>query len=288
MVLGWVLTFGGCDLDDLCFDRRRDGNGEINIRLTGRPKKNEPPEGDRREQTENPHGEDPCDRPGAFPHPDNYAAVAGGPLRGFQLSNPYLVAVFRAWLAGTVAGPFFRPMSPRTSVRMKNEQNNTGAERIRVAAPVIDAGIPVCSEVLEALPDPSDPDQAIVVNVPVMVDGLNYGDLVRLAPENEFGFRRIVEVVVASGHQHMLACVQEGEAADLVNELERMFPSWALRVERASGTILSVSVHPHLDPDEVGVVVAGWLAEDSDVDEGLAMTLPQASELGQVVWASSA
>ena len=171
---------------------------------------------------------------------------------------------------------------------MKSEQKNTDAERIRVAAPVIDAGIPVCSEVLEALPDPSDPDQAIVVNVPVMVDGLNYGDLVRLAPENEFGFRRIVEVVVASGHQHMLACVQEGEAADLVNELERMFPSWALRVERASGTILSVSVHPHLDPDEVGVVVAGWLAEDSDVDEGLAMTLPQASELGQVVWASSA
>ena len=89
-----------------------------------------------------------------------------------------------------------------------------------------------------------------------MVDGLNYGDIVRLAPEDDFGVRRIVEVVVASGHQHMLVAVEEGEAADLVNELERMFPSWALRVEGVSPTILSVSVHPHLDADEVGAVIA--------------------------------
>src|SRR5687768_7047835 len=114
---------------------------------------------------------------------------------------------------------------------MMNERDNSHAEAIRVAAPVIDADIPVCSEVMHALPDPSDPDQAVLVNVPVMVDGLNYGDIVRLAPEDDFGVRRIVEVVVASGHQHMLAAVEDGEAQDLVNELERMFPSWALRVE---------------------------------------------------------
>jgi len=162
--------------------------------------------------------------------------------------------------------------------------NNTDAA-IRVAAPVIDADIPVCSEVLYALPDPSDPDQAVLINVPVMADGLNYGDIVRIAPEDDFGVRRIVEVVVASGHQHMLAAVEEGEAADLVNELERMFPSWALWIECASPTIFSVSVHPHLDPDEVGAVIAGWLAEDSDEDERLAMTFPCPSELGLVAWA---
>ena len=168
---------------------------------------------------------------------------------------------------------------------MMNERDNSYAEPIRVAAPVIDADIPVCSEVLNALPDPSDPDQAVLVNVPVMVDGLNYGDIVRLAPEDDFGVRRIVEVVVASGHQHMLAAVQDGEAQDLVNELERMFPSWALRVEAASATILSVSVHPHLDPDAVGEVIADWLAEDCEEDEGLAMTCPCPSELGRVAWA---
>ena len=168
---------------------------------------------------------------------------------------------------------------------MMSELNNTDAA-IRVAAPVIDAGIPVCSEVMSALSDPSDPDQAVLVNVPVMVDGLNYGDIVRLAPEDALGVRRIIEVVVASGHQHMLAAVQEGEARDLVNELERMFPSWALRIEAASPTILSISVHPHLDPDDVGAVVAGWLSEDlDDAEEDVSMTSPCASELGLVAWA---
>ena len=166
---------------------------------------------------------------------------------------------------------------------MMSEQKNTDAA-IRVAAPVIDADIPVCSEVMHALPDPSDPDQAVLINVPVMVDGLNYGDIVRMAPEDDFGVRRIVEVVVASGHQHLLAAVEEGEAADLVNELERMFPSWALWIECAGPTLLSISVHPHLDPDEVGAVIAGWLAEDSDEDERLAMTFPCPSELGLVAW----
>ena len=167
---------------------------------------------------------------------------------------------------------------------MMSEQNTQGAERLRVAAPVVDAGIPVCSEVLDALPDPAHPDQAVLVNVPVMADGLNYGDIVRLAPQDEFGVRRIVEVVVASGHEHMLAAVEDGEARDLVNELERMFPSWALRVEAASATMVSVSVHPHLDPDAVRSVVAGWLAEDAEDGEGLAMTPPCPSELGNVAW----
>ena len=168
---------------------------------------------------------------------------------------------------------------------MMNEKNTQDAE-IRVAAPVIDADIPVCSEVMNALPDPSDPDQAVLINVPVMVDGLNYGDIVRVAPEDDFGVRRIIEVVVASGHQHMLARVEEGEAQDLVSELERMFPYWALRFTLASDTLLCVSVHPHLDADDVGATIAGWLAEDlEDAEEDVAMTFPCPSELGRVAWA---
>jgi hypothetical protein len=168
---------------------------------------------------------------------------------------------------------------------MMSEHEKTDAE-IRVAAPVIDADIPVCSEVMYALPDPSSPDQAVLINVPVMVDGLNYGDIVRLAPEDDFGVRRIVEVVVASGHVHMLVAVEEGETADLINELERMFPTWALLVAAMSPTILSVSVHPHLEADDVGEVIAGWLAEDDDeLEDTLAMTFPCPSELGAVAWA---
>jgi hypothetical protein len=169
---------------------------------------------------------------------------------------------------------------------MMNEQTPADAETIRVAAPVVEAEMPVCSEVMHALPDPAHPDQAVLINVPVLVDGLNFGDIVRLAPEDDFGVRRIVEVVEASGHVHMLAAVGEGEAPDLVHELERMFPSWALRIEAASGTILSVSVHPHLDVEDVGDVIAAWVAEDAeDEDEVLAMTHPCASELGTVAWA---
>lgn len=168
---------------------------------------------------------------------------------------------------------------------MKNERDNSYAEPVRVAAPVIEAEIPVCSEVMDALPDPAHPDQAILVNVPVMVDGINFGDIVRLAPADEFGVRRIVEVVVAGGHVHMLAAVEDGGILDLVNELERMFPSWALRFVIASPTILSVSVHPHLDPDAVGAVIADWVGEDADEDDVLAMTFPCESELGTVAWA---
>jgi hypothetical protein len=168
---------------------------------------------------------------------------------------------------------------------MMNERDNSDAATIRVAAPVVEAEIPVCSEVMSALPDPADPDQAILVNVPVMVDGINFGDIVRLAPEDDFGVRRIIEVVVASGHVHMLAAVEDGEMLDLVNELERMFPTWALRFVVASDTILSVSVHPHLDSDDVGAVIAAWVGEDADEDDVLAMTFPCESELGRVAWA---
>lgn len=169
---------------------------------------------------------------------------------------------------------------------MMNKRDQVDAETIRVAAPVLEAEIPVCSEVMNALPDPADPDQAVLINVPVLVDGINFGDIVGLAPEDDLGVRRIVEVVEASGHAHMLASPAEGEALDLIAELERTFPSWAMRFSVASDTLLSVSVHPHLDADDVGAAIAGWLSEDlEDLDEDLAMTFPCPSELGAVAWA---
>jgi hypothetical protein len=167
---------------------------------------------------------------------------------------------------------------------MKTNEKTHQATTIRVAAPVIDADIPVCSEVLNALADPADPDQAVLINVPMLVDGLNYGDLVRLAPEDDFGVRRVTEVVIASGHAHLLAAVdQEDDPRDLVAELERRFPSYGLRVEAARGSIVAISVHPNLNPEEVIRVVGNWLgAEDG---ESLPIGEPVKTAIGPLAWA---
>ena len=47
------------------------------------------------------------------------------------------------------------------------------------------------SETIHALPDPADPDQAVIQNVPFFVDGLNFGDIVRLGPPDDIGVRPI-------------------------------------------------------------------------------------------------
>lgn len=166
---------------------------------------------------------------------------------------------------------------------MMSEQDNA---TIRVAAPVIDHDIPVCAEVMYARRDPAHPHQAILVNVPVLADGINFGDIVRLGAEDECGVRPIIEVVVASGHVRMLAAAAEGEAHELVAELERRFPAYALRIEGASDTVVSVSVHPDFDPDEVAAVIKAWLAADPDLDdEEPAIAEPSPSELGLIAWA---
>jgi hypothetical protein len=56
------------------------------------------------------------------------------------------------------------------------------------------------SETMHARPDPAADDQAILINTPLYVDNLNYADVVRLAPEDEDGFRPILDVVEASGY----------------------------------------------------------------------------------------
>jgi len=168
---------------------------------------------------------------------------------------------------------------------MRSEATHTEAGAIRVAAPVDDPDVPVFSEVMDALRDPADPNQAVLVNVPFLVDGLNYGDVVRLGPADECGVRPIVEVVVASGHVHLLAATERDEACELIAHLERSFPSYALQIEGAHGNLLAISVHPHLDPDAVEAAIAAWLGADAvDEEEGLALGPSCETELGPVFW----
>src|SRR3954451_25424272 len=162
---------------------------------------------------------------------------------------------------------------------MNIQDTYTGAA-IRVAAPVDDPDIPVFTEVMDALPDPAHPHQAVLLNVPFLVDGLNYGDIVRLGPEDAVGVRPITEVVLASGHVHMLAATEEREALDLVAHLERTFPAYALRIEGAHAHLLSVSVHPDLDPEDVQAAIEEWLGHEFGDDESLAVGPPCETAVG--------
>jgi hypothetical protein len=168
---------------------------------------------------------------------------------------------------------------------MNSEHTSTHEETIRVSAPVNEPELPA-HEVMHARLDPADPDQAILANVPVLVDDVNFGDLVRLGPEDECGVRPIVEVVVPSGHLHFLAAAEPGDAGELVAELERTFPAYALRIEGASDSIVSVSVHPDVDADEVASTAAGWLVDPSDDPlEELPIGLPSRSAIGPLAGA---
>lgn len=164
-------------------------------------------------------------------------------------------------------------------------REETDFETIRVNAPVDDPDIPIWTEVMSAAPDPADPDQAVLLNVPFFIDGLNFGDIVRLGPADESGVRPIIEIVLASGHVHVLAATEDGEALELVAQLERMFPAYALKVERGSDTILAISIHPDLNADDVVEVIEDWLALDAEDDEeGLAVGAISRTDLGPLVW----
>jgi hypothetical protein len=144
----------------------------------------------------------------------------------------------------------------------------TSTDTIRVSAPVDDPDVPMWNEVMHAMPDPASPDQAVLANVPFIVDGLNFGDLVRVGPEDECGVRPILEVVVPSGCVHVLAATAD-RAAELVDELEELYPIWAVKVEGADGSLVSISIHPDVDPHEVIGVVADLLEASGEFDPGL-------------------
>jgi hypothetical protein len=171
---------------------------------------------------------------------------------------------------------------------MNAEAKTEEMETIRVAAPVGDPDLPICSEVMHALPDPAHGDQAVLVNTPFLVDELNYGDIVRLGPEDEHGVRPIVEVVLASGHVHFLVATETGEGIELIAELERSLPAYAFRITRARDDVLSVSLHPDLDAGSVVASIEGWLGlepEGLDVfEDGPAVGPICATALGPLGW----
>lgn len=160
-------------------------------------------------------------------------------------------------------------------------------ETIRAAAPVGDPELPICSEVMHALPDPSNADQAVLVNTPFLVDELNYGDIVRLGPEDECGIRPIVAAVVASGHVHFLVATEPGGGLALVAELERSLPAYAFSLTRARENLFSVSVHPNLDAEAVAIGIEAWLGvgeEDAEADDDPAVGPLCETEIGLIGW----
>jgi len=138
------------------------------------------------------------------------------------------------------------------------------------------------SETMDALPDPADPDQAVIVSVPFFVNGLNFGDLVCLGPPDDIGIRPIEGIVIPSGHTRFLALTGFLSAPDLVDRLHHAFPSYALRVEGDGEDLLSVSVHPDLLADDVVYEVFDWFEEEGipPGDESVGVTSLFASEVG--------
>lgn len=137
-------------------------------------------------------------------------------------------------------------------------------------------------ETMHAFPDPADPDQAVIVNVPFFVNGLNFGDVVRLGKPDEIGIRPVEAIVIPSGHTRFLALTGFLSAPDLVDRLHHAFPSYALRIEGDGEGLLSVSVHPDLVPDEVVYEVFDWFEEEGIVpgDESVGVTSLFESRVG--------
>jgi hypothetical protein len=150
---------------------------------------------------------------------------------------------------------------------------------LRVAAPVGEPDLPIASEVMSALPDPADPDQAVLVSTPVLTDELNYGDIVRLGSPDDLGIRPILGVVVASGHSHFLVATEPGDCEELIIELERLLPAHALRMARAGEDLFSISLHPDVDADTVIAFAADWLGVDAYPEDDELATAPAVGPL---------
>jgi hypothetical protein len=119
----------------------------------------------------------------------------------------------------------------------------------------------ICSsETMHALPDPADSGQAVIQNVPFFVDGLNFGDVVRLGPPDEIGIRPIDAVVIPSGCVRFLVVTGLHCESDLVAHLACLFSPHEVRMEIGEG-LISVSVHPDREPEEVVFEVFDWFEQ---------------------------
>jgi hypothetical protein len=116
----------------------------------------------------------------------------------------------------------------------------------------------ICSsETMHALHDPAHPDQAVIQNISFFVDGLNFGDVVRLGPPDEIGIRPIEAVVIRSGCVRFLVLTGPLPEPDLIERLSDLFPPPVVRAECGNG-LIAVSVHPDLEPEEAVYEVFDW------------------------------
>jgi hypothetical protein len=142
-------------------------------------------------------------------------------------------------------------------------------------------GSAVCSgETMHALPDPADRDQAVIRNVPFFVDGVNFGDLVRLGPPDPTGIRPVEAVVVPSGCVHFVVLTASLSEPDLMEHLLDRFPFPEIRFE-SGHELLAVSLHPHLSPERVLCEILDWFARQRlPADDAFEITELFQSEIG--------
>lgn len=158
-------------------------------------------------------------------------------------------------------------------------------QTLRIRAPIDEPGSAVTSEVMHAAQDPAAKDQAVVLNTPFWVDGLNFGDIVRVGREDETGVRPIIEVVIASGHCRVMAVTGSYDIRGLDKRLRQSFPEYALRIEGNGDGVLSVSVHPDLEAEEVLDSMDAWLEEQgAHGEEDVALSPVIQTSLGPVSW----
>lgn len=129
--------------------------------------------------------------------------------------------------------------------------------------------LPFARETMHALPDPAHPRQAVLQNVPFFVDGLNFGDIIRIGPRDHIGVHPIEEVVEASGHVRFLVFLEDQPVADLFERMEELFPQHALRMENGGDGLVAASMHPDLDPEEFFEAFVDWMSEHVPADEDL-------------------
>jgi Domain of unknown function (DUF4265) len=164
-------------------------------------------------------------------------------------------------------------------------------ETLRVRAPISDPppkGEGPQFETMHALSDPAAEDQAVLVNAPAFCDYLNYGDLVRVGPPRD-NVRPILAVVAASGHTRVGTFTGRHDPSALVERLRERFPEHALRLEGSiteppGPHMLTVSVHPDFDPEDVRDEIADWLDEQGATPDDASISPPIETQLGPVQW----
>lgn len=161
-----------------------------------------------------------------------------------------------------------------------------GGETLTVIAPItrpVEGGMRW--ESMPARPDPAADDQAILVAAPALCDYVNFGDVVRVGPPTN-GARPMLDVLVASGHERVVAITSRHKPEALASYLRTLHPAeHLLRIGVMQPSLVAVSVHPDLDATEVQSDIADWLDDQGARDDREASISPVfESTIGPVHW----